>query len=102
MEKSLGAKLKRLKVEVSEAKGLGVAEYKESKTYKSDLEATVGLLLAKERIKLWRFLWQVHQIEDMSILDKLNKESPFSKGDKGIEGVKEVTQEGPQASQPVV
>lgn len=49
--------MERLKVEVSKARGHGVIEYKASETYKSDLEATISLVLAKKRIKLWRLLW---------------------------------------------
>lgn len=44
--------MEKLKVKVSEAKKLGFTEYKESETYKSELKATFGLLIAKERIKL--------------------------------------------------
>lgn len=46
----------RLRAEEFEAKELGVTKYKESGTYKLDLETTTGLLLIKERINLWRLL----------------------------------------------
>lgn len=87
MEKALGAEVESLKVKMFEAKKFGVTEYQESIAYMSNLEKTVGVMLVKERIILQR----LHQIEDVSILDKLDKESINSKGDGAMERCEEVT-----------
>lgn len=87
----LEAKVKRLSVEVSKTKVFNVAMYKESSTYKLDLKAITGLFHTKERIKLQRLLQKLHQIEDMSILEKIDKELIFSRNGGAKEGGEEVT-----------
>lgn len=94
----LGLEVKRLRAKVSKTKGLSVTKYKGLGTYKSDLKATAGLLLVKERIKLRRLLRKLHYIEDMSILEKLDEEFIFSEGDGAKERGEEVTQKDPHGS----
>lgn len=74
--------MKRLSVEVSEAKSLSIVEYKELDAYKLDLEETASLFLMKERVKLQRLLRRLHQIEDMSILEKVEEEFMLSEDDE--------------------
>lgn len=59
-KKALGVEAKRLKIEVLEAKSIGIIEFKDSEAYKFDLIENVTLFLAKKKIKMNRLLWRHH------------------------------------------
>lgn len=73
----LEAEVERLKIEVSEAKHLGITEFKESEAYKSLLTSTVVMFLAKEKTKIEKLLQMHYNNEDLSCLAQVVDEPTF-------------------------